>query len=209
MSTSDWTTLAIFMAHHTLPSHIYGLPYLTQSYFWVKLKKWTACHAAHSVSRNNKLLTQLNVKSLLASPEPHIYGFSIVSPKVLILLNKWVNTVSPVRRSKTKKKDGYSDSQALSDLWLTSGWPLGVPVMVSWWEASVWAVCLITSVPVPGRYVSLSDNEKTAFRARELKSVHVDAVGTYLRLAFHRNYDNRYNPYSQVSAVISSVLIRE
>ncbi|XP_041953417.1 centrosomal protein of 104 kDa isoform X2 [Alosa sapidissima] len=55
-------------------------------------------------------------------------------------------------------------------------------------------------------YVSLSDNEKTGFRARELKSVHVDAVGTYLRLAFHRNYDNRYNPYSQVALVAINIL---
>lgn len=48
------------------------------------------------------------------------------------------------------------------------------------------------------RYVSLSDNEKTGFKARELKSVHVDAVGTYLRITFHRNYGNRYNHHNQV-----------
>ncbi|KAG5838729.1 hypothetical protein ANANG_G00226670 [Anguilla anguilla] len=46
-------------------------------------------------------------------------------------------------------------------------------------------------------YVSLSDNEKTGFKARELKSVHVDAVGTYLRLTFHRNHANRCNLYNQ------------
>lgn len=50
----------------------------------------------------------------------------------------------------------------------------------------------------PHRYVSLSDNEKTAFKSRELKSVHVDAVGTYLRITFHRNHVNRYNHYNQV-----------
>ena len=48
------------------------------------------------------------------------------------------------------------------------------------------------------RYVSLSDNEKTGFKARELKSVHVDAIGTYLRITFHRNHINRYNVYNQV-----------
>lgn len=48
------------------------------------------------------------------------------------------------------------------------------------------------------RYVSLSDNEKTDFKARELKSVHVDAVGTYLRITFHRSHVNRYNHYNQV-----------
>uniref|UniRef100_A0A8C8GB85 Centrosomal protein of 104 kDa n=1 Tax=Oncorhynchus tshawytscha TaxID=74940 RepID=A0A8C8GB85_ONCTS len=47
-------------------------------------------------------------------------------------------------------------------------------------------------------YVSLSDNEKTGFKARELKSVHVDAIGTYLRITFHRNHVNRYNLYNQV-----------
>ena len=30
---------------------------------------------------------------------------------------------------------------------------------------------------VTHRYVALSDNEKTGYKARELKSVHVDAVG--------------------------------
>lgn len=48
-------------------------------------------------------------------------------------------------------------------------------------------------------YVSLSDNEKTGFRARELKSVHLDAVGTYLRITFHRNHANRHNRYNQVN----------
>ncbi|XP_019907536.2 centrosomal protein of 104 kDa isoform X2 [Esox lucius] len=55
-------------------------------------------------------------------------------------------------------------------------------------------------------YVSLSDNEKTGFKARELKSVHVDAIGTYLRLTFHRNHVNRYNLYNQVALVAINVL---
>ncbi|XP_061129093.1 centrosomal protein of 104 kDa [Syngnathus typhle] len=55
-------------------------------------------------------------------------------------------------------------------------------------------------------YVSLSDNEKTGFRARELKSVHVDAVGTYLRITFHRNHANRHNRYDQVALVAINVL---
>lgn len=50
-------------------------------------------------------------------------------------------------------------------------------------------------------YVSLSDNEKTSYRARELKSVYVDAVGQYLKLTFHKNYANRYNLYSQVKQI--------
>ncbi|XP_077371013.1 centrosomal protein of 104 kDa isoform X2 [Festucalex cinctus] len=55
-------------------------------------------------------------------------------------------------------------------------------------------------------YVSLSDNEKTGFRTRELKSVHVDAVGTYLRITFHRNHANRHNHYNQVALVAINVL---
>ncbi|VDI17138.1 centrosomal protein CEP104 [Mytilus galloprovincialis] len=46
-------------------------------------------------------------------------------------------------------------------------------------------------------YVSLSDNEKTGFKARELKSVHVDAVGLYLKLNIHKNHINKYNIYNQ------------
>nr|XP_033485314.1 centrosomal protein of 104 kDa isoform X2 [Epinephelus lanceolatus] len=64
---------------------------------------------------------------------------------------------------------------------------------------------------IPGQlrrlgYVSLSDNEKTGFKARELKSVHVDAVGTYLRITFHRNHVNHYNHHNQVALVAINVL---
>ncbi|RXN34496.1 centrosomal protein of 104 kDa-like [Labeo rohita] len=59
---------------------------------------------------------------------------------------------------------------------------------------------------VVSRYVSLSDNEKTGFRARELKSVHVDAVGSYLKLTFHRNHVNQYNIYNQVALVALNIL---
>uniref|UniRef100_A0A8D3AAV4 Centrosomal protein of 104 kDa n=1 Tax=Scophthalmus maximus TaxID=52904 RepID=A0A8D3AAV4_SCOMX len=54
-------------------------------------------------------------------------------------------------------------------------------------------------------YVSLSDNEKTGFKARELKSVHVDAVGTYLRITFHTNHVNGYNHHNQVLLICPSV----
>ncbi|XP_013875862.1 centrosomal protein of 104 kDa isoform X2 [Austrofundulus limnaeus] len=55
-------------------------------------------------------------------------------------------------------------------------------------------------------YVSLSNNEKTGFKARELKSVHVDAIGMYLRVTFHRNHNNRYNHYNQVALVAINLL---
>uniref|UniRef100_A0A8C6UAT5 Centrosomal protein of 104 kDa n=1 Tax=Neogobius melanostomus TaxID=47308 RepID=A0A8C6UAT5_9GOBI len=55
-------------------------------------------------------------------------------------------------------------------------------------------------------YVSLSDNEQTSFKARELKSVHVDAIGTYLRITLHQNHGNRYNRFNQVALVAINVL---
>ncbi|NWX32162.1 CE104 protein, partial [Notiomystis cincta] len=55
-------------------------------------------------------------------------------------------------------------------------------------------------------YVTLSDNEKTDFRARELKSVYMDAVGQYLKLIFHKNYVNKYNMYGQVALVAVNII---
>ncbi|NWQ61906.1 CE104 protein, partial [Neopipo cinnamomea] len=55
-------------------------------------------------------------------------------------------------------------------------------------------------------YVPLSDNEKTDFKARELKSVYVDAVGQYLKLIFHKNYVNKYNIYGQVALVAVNII---
>ncbi|NXI83559.1 CE104 protein, partial [Rhipidura dahli] len=55
-------------------------------------------------------------------------------------------------------------------------------------------------------YVPLSDNEKTDFRARELKSVYLDAVGQYLKLIFHKNYANKYNLYGQVALVAVNII---
>ncbi|XP_071840372.1 centrosomal protein of 104 kDa-like isoform X1 [Apostichopus japonicus] len=55
-------------------------------------------------------------------------------------------------------------------------------------------------------YVTMSDNEKTSFKARELKSVHIDAVGQYLRLVLHKNYINKFNLYNQVGVIAINVL---
>ncbi|XP_006811920.1 centrosomal protein of 104 kDa-like [Saccoglossus kowalevskii] len=55
-------------------------------------------------------------------------------------------------------------------------------------------------------YVSLSDNEKTGFKARELKSVHVDAMGQYLKLVIHKNHVNKYNLFNQVGLVAINVI---
>jgi hypothetical protein len=48
-------------------------------------------------------------------------------------------------------------------------------------------------------YVELQSNERTDFKARELKSVHVDAEGTFLKLIIHKNFVNRLNFYNQVT----------
>ncbi|XP_021361022.1 centrosomal protein of 104 kDa-like isoform X2 [Mizuhopecten yessoensis] len=55
-------------------------------------------------------------------------------------------------------------------------------------------------------YVSLSDNEKTAFKSRELKSVHVDAIGHYLKILVHKNHINKYNVYNQVGVIALNVI---
>ncbi|XP_074654970.1 centrosomal protein of 104 kDa-like [Tubulanus polymorphus] len=55
-------------------------------------------------------------------------------------------------------------------------------------------------------YVALSDNEKTGFKARELKSVHVDAIGMYLKLVIHKNHVNKHNLYNQISIVAINVI---
>ncbi|GAB6024051.1 hypothetical protein CHUAL_008771 [Chamberlinius hualienensis] len=55
-------------------------------------------------------------------------------------------------------------------------------------------------------FVSLSDNERTNFKARELKSIHVDVVGTYIRFVIHKNIPNRYNVCNQVGIVAINVI---
>jgi hypothetical protein len=51
-------------------------------------------------------------------------------------------------------------------------------------------------------YVELSSNERTGFKARELKSVHVDAEGSFLKLILHKNYVNKLNQYNQVIYIL-------
>lgn len=68
---------------------------------------------------------------------------------------------------------------------------LNSAVLIQQWRMLILNCC-------PCRYVTMSDNEKTSFKARELKSVHIDAVGQYLRLVLHKNYINKFNLYNQV-----------
>ncbi|TPP62781.1 hypothetical protein FGIG_07563 [Fasciola gigantica] len=55
-------------------------------------------------------------------------------------------------------------------------------------------------------YVSLSDNRSTEFKARELKSVHVDAMGTFVQLLLHKNYTNEHNLYNQVGLIAINLI---
>lgn len=53
--------------------------------------------------------------------------------------------------------------------------------------------------------MSLDDNSKTDFKARELKSVHVRATGLYLKLLIHKPHPNHLNVYQQVCLIILSI----
>jgi centrosomal protein CEP104 len=55
-------------------------------------------------------------------------------------------------------------------------------------------------------YVSLGDNSKNAYRARELKTVHLDTNCTYIQLSFHRCFVNSLNLYNQVGLVAVNIL---
>ena len=50
----------------------------------------------------------------------------------------------------------------------------------------LWLFIIIVWIPI---FVS---------QARELKSVHLDAVGQFVKLVLHKNYVNKYNMYNQV-----------
>ncbi|XP_018647962.1 hypothetical protein Smp_178710 [Schistosoma mansoni] len=55
-------------------------------------------------------------------------------------------------------------------------------------------------------YVALSDNQATEYKARELKSVHIDASGSYIQLFLHKNHPNNLNLYSQVGIVAINLI---
>mmetsp|Transcript_15369 Transcript_15369/g.23138 ORF Transcript_15369/g.23138 Transcript_15369/m.23138 type:complete len:861 (-) Transcript_15369:165-2747(-) len=55
-------------------------------------------------------------------------------------------------------------------------------------------------------YLSLDSNERSNYRARELKTVYVDHVGNFVRLLIHRNFVNKYNHYNQVGLVAVNFL---
>ncbi len=51
--------------------------------------------------------------------------------------------------------------------------------------------------------MTFDSNERSSFKARELKSVHVEAGAQLLKVVFHRPHANRLNTHSQVNAVLA------
>ncbi|XP_062506109.1 centrosomal protein of 104 kDa-like isoform X2 [Corticium candelabrum] len=55
-------------------------------------------------------------------------------------------------------------------------------------------------------YISLSDNKATQFQARELKSIHIDAIGQFIKFVSLKNYINKRNIFNQVGLVAVNVI---
>ena len=55
-------------------------------------------------------------------------------------------------------------------------------------------------------YISFESNEKTQFKARELKSVHLDCTGTFVKLVCQKNHVNKHNIFNQVGIVAVNVI---
>eukprot|EP01137_Pigoraptor_chileana_P018819 Opistho-2@78937 len=55
-------------------------------------------------------------------------------------------------------------------------------------------------------HVSFSSNEQSEYKARELKSVHIDATGHFIKLVIHKNHINKLNLYNQVGIVAINII---
>lgn len=55
-------------------------------------------------------------------------------------------------------------------------------------------------------HVELSNNEATQFKARELKSVYVDAYGSYFQIFLYKNFANPENLYNQISVIALNLI---
>jgi centrosomal protein CEP104 len=55
-------------------------------------------------------------------------------------------------------------------------------------------------------YLSLDNNERSNFKARELKSVYLKARGSFLKLLFHKSHINTLNLYNQVGLIALNIL---
>ena len=55
-------------------------------------------------------------------------------------------------------------------------------------------------------YVQMQDNSDNNFKVRELKSIHVDAEGTHLKILIHKCHINSLNLYNQTGIIAINVL---
>ena len=55
-------------------------------------------------------------------------------------------------------------------------------------------------------YISFDTNEKSSFKARELKSVHLDCEGLFIKLSCQKNHVNKHNVFNQVGLVAVNLL---
>lgn len=55
------------------------------------------------------------------------------------------------------------------------------------------------------RYLSLDDNQKTEYKARELKSVHIRTTGMFLKIMFHKPHQNVLNTFNQVWLIAAGI----
>eukprot|EP00516_Mucochytrium_quahogii_P002703 CAMPEP_0203750980 /NCGR_PEP_ID=MMETSP0098-20131031/5131_1 /ASSEMBLY_ACC=CAM_ASM_000208 /TAXON_ID=96639 /ORGANISM=" , Strain NY0313808BC1" /LENGTH=238 /DNA_ID=CAMNT_0050640499 /DNA_START=168 /DNA_END=881 /DNA_ORIENTATION=+ len=55
-------------------------------------------------------------------------------------------------------------------------------------------------------HLSLDDNERSEFAARELKSVYIGKQGNFLKLLIHKCHLNRHNIYNQAGIIAINVL---
>jgi centrosomal protein CEP104 len=55
-------------------------------------------------------------------------------------------------------------------------------------------------------YLSLDDNERSSYQARELKTVYLDYSGNFVRLLIHQCHTNKYNLFNQVGIVAVNLL---
>lgn len=55
-------------------------------------------------------------------------------------------------------------------------------------------------------YLSLDDNSRSDYQARELKSVYIDCTGSFVKLLVHKCYLNKHNIFNQVGIVAINIL---
>lgn len=58
-------------------------------------------------------------------------------------------------------------------------------------------------------YLSLNNNQRSNYQARELKSVYLDTKGRFVRLLVHRCFINKYNLFNQVGSMSELSLFRD